>query len=86
LADRLDQIEAERRNILEKTRRQAEDQLEELQEEIRQLRKSLARARQPLEAVEPVQDSLEILQENVTRPSNATTGNQPTALSGVPSV
>lgn len=56
LAARLDKIEDERREILEKTRRKSEDEISKLADELESLRRQLARARQPLDALKPIQE------------------------------
>jgi DNA mismatch repair protein MutS2 len=68
LVARLEKIEDERRDILEKARQEAEAQVKELQEEIRQLRGGLTRARQPLETIRAVEEQAEILEEKVEKP------------------
>jgi DNA mismatch repair protein MutS2 len=52
LEDRLSQIGEERREILEAARNEGRDQVASLQEEIKQLRRRLAAAGQPLQAIE----------------------------------
>jgi DNA mismatch repair protein MutS2 len=61
LAQRLEKIEDERRAVLEKARLAAEEQTAELQGELDDLRRALNRARQPLEALRPVQEKVEEL-------------------------
>ncbi len=68
LANRLEQIEDERLTIMEAARQEAEQRLTELQEELTQLRGQLARARQPLEAVDTVEDIVETLEKEVAEP------------------
>lgn len=68
LSKRLDALEDERRNILEKARRQAAARLEEVDDEVRELRRQLARARQPLEVVEEVAQEVEKLEDEVSMP------------------
>jgi DNA mismatch repair protein MutS2 len=68
LTARLEKIEDERRDILEKSRQQAEAQAAELQDEIETLRKQLARARQPLEALKPLQEQAAGLGASVQKP------------------
>jgi DNA mismatch repair protein MutS2 len=68
LAQQLDQIEDERMQVMEQARNESASLLTELEEEVRQARRSLARARQPLEAVELVQEQVETLQETTSRP------------------
>ncbi len=68
LSKRLDALEDERRNILEKARRQAAARLEEVEDEVRELRRQLARARQPLEVVEEVAQEVEKLEDEISTP------------------
>jgi DNA mismatch repair protein MutS2 len=68
LAKRLEKIEDERMQVLEKARQQADEQLEELQDELRDVRRQLARTRQPLEAIEDAEEKLEQLQDEVVVP------------------
>jgi len=68
LADRLDRIEDERYALLEETRQEAENQLMDLHEEWETLRRQLARARQPLDAVDEVAETLEVLEEKTAQP------------------
>jgi DNA mismatch repair protein MutS2 len=68
LAEQLEQIEEERMQVMEQAHSESARLLAELQEEIRQARRALARARQPLEAVELVQEQVETLEEMVAKP------------------
>jgi DNA mismatch repair protein MutS2 len=68
LAKQLESIEDERRKIIEATRVEAEEDLQALKEEVREVRKILARTRQPAEAVAEVEDRLERLEETVEKP------------------
>lgn len=68
LAQRLEKIEDERQAILEKARGQQEKEIEALAAEVESLRKSLARARQPLDALNTVQERVEDLRVNVEQP------------------
>jgi DNA mismatch repair protein MutS2 len=68
LAQRLEQIEDERRQVLEKAREEAGSQMQAFQDELRELRRSLAHARQPLEAVELAEEKAEALEETVEKP------------------
>jgi len=61
LAARLEKIEDERRSVLEKARAQAERETEDLHQELDEVRRALSRARQPLEALAPVQKKVEDL-------------------------
>jgi DNA mismatch repair protein MutS2 len=64
----LDKIEEERRAILEKARADADAQIQTLEEEMKEARRLLARARQPLDVVQAVEEKVEILQETVEKP------------------
>jgi len=63
LLQRLEKIEDERRQVLESARSEAEQQVQSLEEELRVVRKAMARARQPLEALETIEEKVEALQE-----------------------
>ncbi|MFZ3079652.1 MAG: MutS2/Smr-associated SH3 domain-containing protein, partial [Bellilinea sp.] len=68
LAQRLEKIEDERQAILEQARTQQEKEVEALTAEVETLRKALARAHQPLEALKAVQERVEELRANVEQP------------------
>ncbi len=68
LHERLEKVDDERRAILEKARRQAEDETAALQRELEDTRKALARARQPLEALKPIEQKVEELDEAAQQP------------------
>ncbi len=68
LSARLERIEDERREVLEQARLDAEAQVRELQDEIREARRALTRARQPLELLQTVEEQAEVLEEAVDRP------------------
>ena len=68
LAKRLEKIEDERIQVLDKARSQAAEQLESLQDELREVRRQLARTRQPLDVIEEVEEKVEELQETVVAP------------------
>lgn len=68
LTQRLEQIEAERQSILEQSRQEALNQIKTLEEEIRSLRRELARARQPVEVLRPAEDKLMALSEPFEQP------------------
>ncbi len=65
---RLESIEGERQRLLKEASAQAEAEVSELREEMEELRKALARARQPLEALKPLQSQVSALQEKAARP------------------
>jgi DNA mismatch repair protein MutS2 len=77
LADRLDKIEDERYALLEETRQEADNALSTLREELEALRRQLARARQPLEVVDQVEEIVEELEEEVAQPIARKTPKKP---------
>ena len=68
LADRLDQIEDERLAVLEEARQSADQQLNEIRDKLEHLRRELAKAHQPLEIVDQVEEAVEALEEEVAEP------------------
>lgn len=68
LSERYERIEDERRELLEKARLEAEQQVNELQEEIRQIRRVLARARQPVETLQTIEEQVRALEERIEEP------------------
>lgn len=68
LSTKLESIEDDRRNILEKARKEAASRVQEVEDEIRELRRRLTQARQPLDVVEEVTEELEELEEAVVTP------------------
>ncbi|BAJ65026.1 endonuclease MutS2 [Anaerolinea thermophila] len=64
LAARLEKIEEERQRLLEKVREEAEQEAEALRREVEEVRRQLMRARQPLEALQPLREKSEALVEN----------------------
>jgi DNA mismatch repair protein MutS2 len=68
LTKRLDQIEEEREREIEKSRKQAEEELENLRKELAEVRQNLLRARQPLEALAPIQEKIEKVEIKVSHP------------------
>ncbi len=69
LAERLEKIEDERVDLLEKARRQAQAELESLRDEIGKLRAEMARARQPLQDVQVIKQAADELEEKVEQPA-----------------
>lgn len=65
LAQRLKHIEAERQAIITSARKEMENELVNFQQEIERLKKELAHARQPLDAVRAVQDEVLRLEDDV---------------------
>ena len=68
LKGRLEEIEDERLDILEKARQNAEQEVEKLQSELLDLRKELARARQPLDALKSIEEKVTDIEEEVNLP------------------
>jgi len=68
LSARLEGIEEERRSILGEARKQAQTELEGVQEEIAILRRKLAVAGQPLEALQDAEEAMEVISEKVVEP------------------
>lgn len=75
LLKRLEKIEDERQEVLAQAHSKAEAQLKDLQQEIKQTRQQLLRARQPLEILTAVEEQEENLIEQVTQ-----VGEQPITL------
>jgi DNA mismatch repair protein MutS2 len=67
LIARLEKIEDERREILEHARRRSEAEVQDLQDDLENLRRQLARARQPLEALKPLQEQVSEIGRNVQK-------------------
>ena len=68
LANRLEKIEDERMQVLDTARSQAAEQLESVQDDLRDVRRQLARTRQPLEVIDEVEEKVEELQETMVAP------------------
>jgi len=68
LADRLEKLEDERREVFEQARVESRGLVEQLQDEIREVRSALARARQPLEALRAIEEQARDLEETVEKP------------------
>lgn len=68
LRARLDAIEHERRETLERARAQAADETEAVREELKGLRRRLAAAAQPLEALQAVERELRALEQSFEQP------------------
>jgi DNA mismatch repair protein MutS2 len=68
LRERLDQIEGERREALEKARAEGESRVAALKDDLEALRRELARARQPLEALQSVEDKVADLEDTFGAP------------------
>jgi len=68
LVVRLDQIEEERRTVLETARAESEAQVKDLQTEVAEVRRALSRARQSAETLQTIEDKVEKLEEAVETP------------------
>jgi len=68
LITRLEKIEEERQKVLDAARTEAANQLETFQEELSSARRTLARHRQPVEALKEVEEKVEELEEEVELP------------------
>lgn len=68
LSQRLDKIEEERREILEAARAEAESRLKALQAELDEMRRALIRARQPLEALQTIENMVDDLKQAYATP------------------
>ncbi len=69
---RLEKVEDERQALLQISRDQAEEEIEQLKAELDGLRRDLNRARQPLEALKPVQARVEKLTKKAQQPVERT--------------
>jgi DNA mismatch repair protein MutS2 len=68
LVERLEKIEDERQTVLAEARADAEGKVAQLQKELRQVRRALARAGQPLEALKQAEEQLAALEKQVEQP------------------
>jgi len=68
LSLRLERVEDERQQILEKARSQQEQEIVKLRTELDELRKALARAHQPLEALKSIQERVDELETTIEQP------------------
>ncbi len=79
LMRRLEDIEAERRKIIEAARRQAAREIEELREEMTRLKARLARAAAAAEPLAEIESELERAEEKVAEPAAPLSQTQPSA-------
>lgn len=68
LMERLENIEDERRSILNQARTEAAKEIQALEDEIAKVRRELARTRQPVDALAQVEEVFEELEEKVGQP------------------
>jgi DNA mismatch repair protein MutS2 len=64
----LDRVEDDRMRILDQTRQQSQQEVDKFHEELEDLRRELARARQPLDIVDEVEEVVENLEAEVAKP------------------
>jgi len=69
LSLRLERIEDERSRVLEQARAEAAAELERLKTELEGLRREMGRARQPLQALQEVQEQVQALEEALEEPA-----------------
>ena len=68
LSERLEQIDQERLAVIEKARAEGELEVIVLLEQLKNLRRELKQAHQPLEVVNDIEEKVELLQEQLTKP------------------
>jgi DNA mismatch repair protein MutS2 len=68
LAERLDKIGDERQKVLEQARAEGELEVEVLKTRLKMLRNELKKARQPLDALDAIEEKIEIVEEQVQEP------------------
>jgi DNA mismatch repair protein MutS2 len=77
LLERLEKIEDERRRVLEEARQGAQAEIQELNGELAEVRKAMLRARQPVDALQAVEDKVEELAEEFEQPVERTSYSLP---------
>jgi DNA mismatch repair protein MutS2 len=75
LARRLGEIDNERVDLLERARLEAEAEVEAVQEQLGDLRRRLAIAAQPLEALEAIESEIETLEDQLAEPISRPTAD-----------
>jgi DNA mismatch repair protein MutS2 len=68
LAARLDNVEDERRELLDEARAEAEEQVKEIRKELKGLRRELKHHRQPIDALKEIEGKIQELGERVDTP------------------
>jgi DNA mismatch repair protein MutS2 len=68
LTERLEKIEQERQAELDRSRGDAEEEILALRKEMEEIRRSLVRARQPLDELKNIETHVEVVEKKVTRP------------------
>jgi DNA mismatch repair protein MutS2 len=64
----LDNVEDERRSLLEESRQEAEEEVKSVREELKMLRRELRKHRQPIQALKEIEDQVQELEEQVDTP------------------
>lgn len=67
LAERLEKIEEERQQVLERARAEGELEVEVLKAQLKTIKEELKRARQPLEALKEVEEKIEAVEEKIQK-------------------
>jgi DNA mismatch repair protein MutS2 len=67
LSERLEKIEQERQEAIDKARAEGELEVAVLQEQLKNLRQGLKSARQPLDVLDDIQEQVEILEEKIQK-------------------
>lgn len=68
LASRLDNVEDERRALLEEARSEAEEKVQAVLKELKKLRREMRQHRQPVDVLKEIEDRVEELEEQVDAP------------------
>jgi DNA mismatch repair protein MutS2 len=68
LSLRLEKIEDERQKVLETARLEGQEEIQALKEDVAEVRRALARARLPVEALQVIEEKVETLDEQVIQP------------------
>jgi len=68
LAERLEKIEEERQKVLEQARNEGELEVEILKTQLKTLKDELKRARQPLDALQKIEEKVEVFEEEIQKP------------------
>jgi DNA mismatch repair protein MutS2 len=68
LAERLEKIEDERQKVLEQARLEGELEIEVLKAQLKSLKEELRKAHQPLEALQKIEEKVEVFEQEIQRP------------------
>ena len=86
LAVRLEKIEEERRQAIEKTRQDSQKEIADLRIEMDAIRKELSRARQPIEALKAIEERVEKIEEKASTPVITKSTTHPPARKLIPKI